>query len=282
MNPYTIVLSAGTCAGLEYGLYFMQRTADLAKKKGYTAILTDGKPQSIIDAIKTTATPIYYGSGHGACCAYTVECTQLFLQAGPYTCPPVDNYVYKCQTNVNLDLMRGRHVHLLSCLTGQYLGKELVYKHGARSYIGYRDLFIYGECVPNPKSPQECLYYPEPGEPPNRYADFYTFMDSDAAGEEAILNMGTVEDAVNAIASKMKSYVWKYTFGEWKDWDIAPWAANDHIHNLNALVAYGDMNWRPILLATSTPSASQVAASFLTPFSLIFGIAGLIITGEKK
>jgi hypothetical protein len=275
MNPYTLVLSGGTCAGLEYGLWFMQRTADQAKKKGYTAILTDGTPQSIIDAIKATAAPIYYGVGHGSCCAYTVQCMQMFLQAGPYTCPPADTEVYTCFTSMNLDLMRGRHVHLLSCLTGQYLGRELVYRHGARSYIGYKDLFIYGECARRPDNPDVCLYYPQPGEPPNELADFYTFIDSDAAGEEAILNMGTVQDAVNAIIAKMKSYIWKYTYGEWKDRSYAAWAALDHIHNLNALVAYGDMNWRPILCASATPTMSELAASFLAPFSLMFGIVGL-------
>jgi hypothetical protein len=260
----------------------MQRLAEQAKKKGYSPILTDGTPTSIINAIKTTDPPIYWGMGHGACCAYTVECTQLFLQAGPYTCPPVFGEQYRCLTNINLDLMRGRHVHLLSCLTGLYLGKELVYRHGARSYIGYSDLFVYGVCVPDPKNPKECKYLPEPGEPPNELADFYTFIDSDCAGEEAILNMGTVQDAVNAIASKMKYYIWKYTFGEWKDWPNAAEAADCHIHNLGALTAYGDMNWRPILVATSTPSASQLAASFLTPFSFIFGMAGIVMAGEKK
>jgi hypothetical protein len=281
MNPYTLVLSAGTCAGLEYGLYFMQRTAEQAKKKGYTAILTDGTPQSIINAIKATDTPIYYGVGHGACCAYTVQCTQMFLQAGPYTCPPIyicgTPYTYRCLTSMNLDLMRGRHVHLLSCDTGLYLGQELVYRHGARSYIGYKDLFVYGVCVPKTeeKCGGECQYYPQPGEPPNELADFYTFMDSDAAGEEAILNMGTVQDAVNAIIAKMKSYIWKYTYGEWKDWPNASEAALCHIHNLNALVAYGDMNWRPILCASATSTMSELAASFLAPFSLMFGVVGL-------
>jgi hypothetical protein len=255
----------------------MQRTADQAKKKGYTAILTNGTPQSIIDAIKTTDTPIYYGVGHGACCAYTVECTQMFLEAGPYTCPPADTEVYRCLTSMNLDLMRGRHVHLMSCLTGIYLGKELVYTHGTRSYIGYKDFFIYGVCQPSPDNPDVCLYYPQPGELPNQQADFYTFMDSDAAGEEAILNMGTVQDAVNAIIAKMKSYIWKYTYGEWKDWPYASEAALCHIHNLNALVAYGDMNWRPILLASATPTLSELAASFLAPFSLMFGIVGAVL-----
>ena len=211
----------------------------------------------------------------GNCCAYTVQCMQMFLQAGPYTCPPADTEVYRCLTSMNLDLMRGRHVHLLSCLTGQYLGKELVYRHGARSYIGYKDLFIYGECARRPDNPDVCIYYPQPGEPPNELADFYTFIDSDAAGEEAILNMGTVQDAVNAIIAKMKSYIWKYTYGEWKDRSYAGWAALDHIHNLNALVAYGDMNWRPILCASATPTMSELAASFLAPFSLMFGIVGL-------
>jgi intein/homing endonuclease len=215
---------------------------------------------------------IVHNCGHGACCAYTVECTQLFLEAGPYTCPPVDTEVYRCVTNMNLDLMRGRHVHLLSCLTGQYLGKELVYKHGARSFIGYQDLFVYGVCLPAPDNPNVCLYYPQPGQLPNEYADFYTFMDSDAAGEEAILNMGTVQDAVNAIIDKIKSYIYKYTYGEWKDWSYAPEAALVHMHNLKALVAYGDMNWRPILLTSATPTASEVAAAFLTPFSLTFGL----------
>jgi hypothetical protein len=75
----------------------------------------------------------------------------------------------------------------------------------------------------------------------------------------------------------MKSYIWKYTYGEWKDWPYASEAALCHIHNLNALVAYGDLNWRPILCASATPTLSELAASFLAPFSLMFGIVGAVL-----
>jgi hypothetical protein len=261
-TPYTLVLSAGTCEGLEYGLWFMNRTAQIAQKAGITAILTDGYPDSITKALTTIDSAEYYAVGHGLACLLTVECTQLYLMAGPYT-DTVEGYTYSCLKDINLDKVKNRHVHLLSCFTAKYLGKQLVYKAGAKSYIGYADYFIYG-CDVDTASPP-------PGSPPSPEADFYTFMDADAAGEETIIKMGMVKEAVQTIMAVMDYYIEKYTTGEWKDWPNAAAAAWCHLHNKSALRVYGDTSWRP-MLQIGAPTRSQIIASLASPLTFAAGL----------
>jgi len=195
-------------------------------------------------------------------CLFTVECTQLYLMAGPYT-DTVEGYTYSCLKDINLDKVKNRHIHLLSCFTAKYLGKQLVYKAGAKSYIGYADYFIYG-CDVDTASPP-------PGSPPSPEADFYTFMDADAAGEETIIKMGMVKEAVQTIMAVMDYYIEKYTTGEWKDWPNAAAAAWCHLHNKSALRVYGDTSWRP-MLQIGAPTRSQIIASLASPLTFAAGL----------
>ena len=259
-SALTAVFTAGIHHGLEYGYCFFKRLQERARERRLNVVLTDGSPYANDDAIRALDPAIFYGLGHGECCVFTVECMQVYISV-PYTCPSG----YRCFDTLRLDMMAGRHVHLLSCLTGLHLGSVLV-GAGAISYIGYKDYFIYGvkasEAVPDP----------EPCSPPTSQADYYTFIDSDIEGERKIILEGTtVREAINAMKAKFQEYIDKYTNGEWKDYEIAPWAATLLQHDLNVLVSYGTIDWSPLLLIGPPTLTSQLTVASLA-FAIMFGL----------
>jgi len=267
-RPRTAVLSAGLEHGLEYAYPFFEWLNERARQTGFNSTLTDGTPEENTRQITLLDSAIFYGCGHGHCCIFTVECTQVMFEV-PYECPPFNQYSYKCFEEVGAALARGRHIHLLSCITGYHLGRELVYTYGAKSFIGYNHFFIYGVDLGEA---------PNPGEPPSDTADYYSSFHSDLAGEESIiLNASTVKEAVEAMRNRFKLYIERYTTGDWKDRPIAYWATLMLEHDLNHLVAYGNLNWKPYSTATP-PTRTEMLASFLAPFSLAFGIIGTVIT----
>jgi len=271
-TPFTYVLSSGLHHGLEYMYYFMSKLADEAKRRGNAVTLTDGSAASNNRAISISDPAIFYGNGHGNPCAFTVECTELYMMVeGEDTVyiPGEGTVRFACAENFNTDIMKNRHCHLLSCLTARILGKALISTYGARSYIGYKEVFFYGA-----KTSEE-VPDPEPGTPPTPEADFYSFLDSDTEGERKImLEYSTVSEGVEAIKRKMQEYIYKYTEGEWKDWPIAHDVALLHEWNLDALTAYGDLSWRPALTLTTITLTSAIS-SFLSPFLFLVGLIGL-------
>jgi len=75
-----------------------------------------------------TEDPIHvWGVGHGNANVYTVECTNIWLDA---------------RNPSSLDPLIGRVVHLLSCITAQNLGPALI-EHGSIAYFGYYDSFWF-------------------------------------------------------------------------------------------------------------------------------------------
>lgn len=66
-----------------------------------------------------------YLFGHGWLTLYTCERCEKFLNSG----------------GLNLDLVAGRYVHLLSCLTAQDLGHKII-EAGATAFFGYFEYFI--------------------------------------------------------------------------------------------------------------------------------------------
>jgi len=238
------VLKEPTPEGLEYGACFMQQLVAQTQQKAVAAVYVEGYTSDADNVLATLDPPIFYGLSHGSPCVFN-----NYLMAkwrGSVYIPGEGIVVVECLYDKNLDKMRGRHVHLLSCLTGIALGPALI-KAGARSYIGYSQVFYY---APPPISP----YKPKPCEPPSDYADFYSMIDSDIEGmRKILLENATVSEAVNAMKAKFQYYIDKYERGEWKDRPIATDASLVLRWDLQYLTALGDMNWRPLTMTTTAP-----------------------------
>jgi len=264
-----------TSHGLIYGSCLFRQIASAARDAGLvTVIETDGTVRENDAAIETYDPAVFYGVGHGQCCIFTVEGGEKYIEAAGYTCRVhflCRYYRYSCYTDRRLDMFAGRHVHLQSCVTGLNLGPELI-RHGARSYIGYDNLFVYGV-------KKSGVSRPEPCEEPRPDADYRSFGDSDAEGERAIVLRGsTVGEAVDAIRAKFQEYIRRYREGDWKDRPIAVWAATFLEHDLDHLVALGDMDWRPCPAAAAPvipPVWSAVAMALgFAPIGTVMTVIG--------
>jgi len=86
----------------------------------------EAMPDTINAAIAELDPALVWGVGHGNTDTYTVEC--------------VTRYMTMCDENTAR--MRGRVVHLNSCLTARALGPDLMGK-GAVAYFGSRDPFWF-------------------------------------------------------------------------------------------------------------------------------------------
>jgi len=83
--------------------------------------------------------PAYvFTTGHGLPCATTLQNLQLFVSLRR----PDMSREY-CSNDLNLDIWKGRVVHLHSCWCGKLLAKELVEKHGAWAVFAHDDEFLF-------------------------------------------------------------------------------------------------------------------------------------------
>ena len=236
------VLTEPSGLGLEYGACFMQQLVAQAQQKTVAAVYVGGLPSDADNALANLDPPIFYGLSHGSPCQFNNYLTAKWR--GSVYIPDEGIVVFNCLYDKNLDKMKGRHVHLLSCLTGIALGNALI-KAGARSYIGYSQVFIYGVAFSEQNMPNPC-------EPPSDHADFYSMIDSDIEGmRKILLENATVGEAVNAMKTKFQYYIDKYERGEWKDRPIATDASLALRWDLQYLTALGDMNWRPLTMTTT-------------------------------
>jgi len=229
---------------LEYGTCFMQQLTAQAQQKAVAAIYVEGYTEDADNALATLDPPIFYGLAHGSPCEFNNYLMGKW--SGTVYIPGEGTQTYNCLYDRNLEKMKGRHVHLLSCLTALGLGPRLI-RAGAKSFIGYSQVFILGTCLSE-------QYKPNPCEPPSDNADFYSMIDSDIEGmRKILLENATVGEAVNAMKAKFQYYIDKYERGEWKDRSIAMDASLVLRWDLQYLTALGDMNWRPLTMTTTAP-----------------------------
>jgi len=121
---------------LEYGSCVMRSIVAEHAKPEYTITEVRGSnanPDSIDKAISPLDPKFIFFLGHGAPCAYTVECTELYMSV-------MSGSHGSCDKDRRLDLMSGRVIHANSCLVGQELGPALI-AHGAKAFIGSNDTF---------------------------------------------------------------------------------------------------------------------------------------------
>lgn len=96
----------------------------------------DAVGEKFKDAVESLDPSCLIGCGHGSPDTWT----------GQY----IEDRYSTLLTPYNAGLMEGRVVYLLSCLTGQKLGPEIV-SHGALAYGGYTEEFVW--TVESPESP---------------------------------------------------------------------------------------------------------------------------------
>ena len=123
---------------LDYGSAVMMDIVKANSKPEYTVVELQGdaaNPAAVDAAISENDPNFVFGLGHGAPCAFTVECTAMYMsvKSGSHSA---------CDQDRRLDKVSGRVIHLNSCLTGQELGPA-IRAHGARAYIGSTDSFWF-------------------------------------------------------------------------------------------------------------------------------------------
>lgn len=107
---------------LIWGAYVLKTFANGIRAN---TIEAEAIPDNLRSVILDQSPEILYLFGHGNASVYTCQrCLIFFLSQG-----------------LNLDLVKNRYVHLLSCLTAKDLGNEIV-NAGAKGYFGYWDEFL--------------------------------------------------------------------------------------------------------------------------------------------
>ena len=124
----------------------------------------------------------------------------------------------------NLSILKGKVAHLFSCLTGQKLGKLIVEKGGAKTFIGYAKRYIIGIGVdPSPSSPYS-----------------YALARLDTIMAEAIMKGYSVSEA-----KSIREEAYRKLMNYFRYDAFAPLILRALIHNKRALVIYGDEGVRP-------------------------------------
>jgi len=248
-NVIVLILPVGH--GLEYCSKLLERLRAGYLLRGLRPIFTDGVEGSNDYAIEFFNPTVVYAVGHGECCVYTCECMT------PYISTIGSCEKYTCSEELRLEFFNERYVHLLSCHTGKLLGHKLI-EHGARAYVGYSDEFIYGVAVEG--------FEPPPASPPNPMADFYSFVDCDMEIERGIMNGRSIRASVESARRKALNYIYRYSYGDWRDWTIAPYASMFLEHNFNCLTCLGDLDWTPLkpkLAVSIAPRIAPIALGLL-------------------
>jgi len=97
-------------------------------KAGFKVVLlSQATKAKVVSGLDGNAITHITGCGHGNVNVYT-----------GYN----QGYVFTCSDTALLAKLSGKHIHLLSCLTAQQLGPDMI-KYGAKSYAGYYPSFYF-------------------------------------------------------------------------------------------------------------------------------------------
>jgi hypothetical protein len=112
---------------LEYGSCVVREIVAAHRKPGQSVVElkgSDANPTAIDGALSSADPIFFFGVGHGNTGIWSCECKTIYM----VTC------------DARTARMRGRVVHLNSCLTAQQLGPDLIAK-GALAYYGSQEEF---------------------------------------------------------------------------------------------------------------------------------------------
>ena len=155
---------------------------------------------------------------------------------------------YRGQTDTNINLVEGRIVYLLSCLTGRALGPAIAAQDNT-FYVGYVEDFIFNGF--------------EPGDEYSR-----GFGECSNAIMRTLLNGGTIEDAYNEGIRMFNLWI---SIWEQSSDASAPFIISSLIHDRDALIALPGME--------IPQSTSQIETETLIPGITAVGY-GLIVVAS--
>jgi len=212
-------------AFLEYTI-LTKPVSEYAKRKGYRVVELEGDlavREAVEEVIETFKPDIIYGIGHGQICTYTGQYLNRIF------CGNCDDY---CNFD-NTEIVKGvKHVHLLSCLTGQKLLPKMT-GAGCESASGYFEKWLW---VIDPDY--------EPGEDPFAIS----FFECDNYFMYRIFEGDSVDDAYRKTYDyyTAKATAWVKWLEEHEDADPETRARvlasiKLLLHDRNALVFYGRM-----------------------------------------
>lgn len=129
-------------ADLYYASCVAREVASKIRATGHTVIeVLSPTPQDANSTIQRYNPDVIWFVGHGNRCITTLENMAKWIS--------VENSEVYCD-NFNAEIVNGKIVNALSCLTGQVLGPKLVSEHGCNAYLGYEDEFYFLICTDNP------------------------------------------------------------------------------------------------------------------------------------
>ena len=112
------------CASTPVLIWIAPSIAKFASQIAAADLELTADPENIRGAVLDLTPQILFLSGHGNASVYTCQrCEPFFASSG-----------------LNLDLVSGKYVHLLSCLTAQDLGHKII-EQGALVFFGYSEEF---------------------------------------------------------------------------------------------------------------------------------------------
>ena len=132
-----------------YSSAVMKSIINQNRRKGHVTRELNGefaRPNHINSAIATNDPKLLWGIGHGGPDIFTVECRTPYMQVSP---------------PMNMDKVKGRVVHLNSCLTALELGPAII-SAGALTYYGSnRSFHFYVGSPPNTDRASKAVFLPE-------------------------------------------------------------------------------------------------------------------------
>ena len=208
--------------------------------------LVDGSATTanVRDTITSRDPSLVFGTGHGVGCAYSVECTEVFLAVSSPENPAC--------VDMNLDVVGGRVWYLLSCSTGRELGKSLI-DYGARAFLGYAEDFLF----PITHSPCGAREVISPFIP-------------DVKALSALLSGSSVGEAVEVREREYDRELSYWVVGLGRGSPDAPLISRILEANRLVAVSYGDVEVRPL-----TPQVTAVGTAVETLKKLV--TAGILI-----
>ena len=171
----------------------------------------EASPDGVLRAVEREDPAMFFGVGHGSPERFTVECTELLMEA----CSP------------EAGTMAGRVVHLNSCWTGLRLGPDLIDK-GAVAFLGSKFPFFF--------------YI---GSPPNSDRASRTAFIAEYAATAALMLGSTVGEAHRRRLEAYDREISYWLEGPGKDHPHAQLLARILIVNKRYAVMLGDETARP-------------------------------------